>query len=52
MRQTIARNLSQMGNNMNQISKYCHTHKKGNIDWEHLNYNIEKLRKELWQQLN
>ncbi|MEK4504324.1 plasmid mobilization protein [Bacillus sp. FSL R12-0069] len=54
-RQTIARNLSQMGNNMNQIAKYCHTHKKDNINWERLNYNIEKLRKEvseLWQQLN
>ncbi|MEK4504315.1 MULTISPECIES: MobC family plasmid mobilization relaxosome protein [unclassified Bacillus (in: firmicutes)] len=54
-RQTIARNLSQMGNNMNQIAKYCHTHKEGNIDWERLNYNIEQLRKEvseLWQRLN
>ncbi|MCQ6343606.1 MobC family plasmid mobilization relaxosome protein [Bacillus cereus] len=54
-RQIIARNLSQMGNNMNQIAKYCHTHKDGNIDWQRLNYNIEQLRKEvneLWQQLN
>lgn len=54
-RQTIARSLSQMGNNMNQIAKYCHTHKDGNIDWQRLNYNIEQLRKEvseLWQQLN
>ncbi|MBJ8113814.1 plasmid mobilization relaxosome protein MobC [Bacillus cereus group sp. N6] len=54
-RQIIARNLSQMGNNMNQIAKYCHTHKEGNIDWERLNYNIEQLRKEvneLWQRLN
>ncbi|MEK4419196.1 MULTISPECIES: plasmid mobilization protein [unclassified Bacillus (in: firmicutes)] len=54
-RQIIARNLSQMGNNMNQISKYCHTNKDGNIDWQRLNYNIEQLRKEvseLWQQLN
>lgn len=54
-RQIIARNLSQMGNNMNQIAKYCHTNKDGNIDWQRLNYNIEQLRKEvseLWQQLN
>jgi hypothetical protein len=54
-RQIIARNLSQMGNNMNQIAKYCHTHQDENIDWQRLNYNIEQLRKEvseLWQQLN
>ncbi|MEK3790115.1 MobC family plasmid mobilization relaxosome protein [Paenibacillus sp. FSL K6-1230] len=54
-RQRIARNLSQMGNNMNQIAKYCHTHKDGNIDWQRLHDNIEQLRKEvseLWQQLN
>ncbi|PEJ66373.1 MobC family plasmid mobilization relaxosome protein [Bacillus wiedmannii] len=54
-RQIMARNLSRMGNNMNQIAKYCHTHKHGNIDWQRLNDNIEQLRKEvseLWQQLN
>lgn len=53
--QMIARNLGQMGNNMNQIAKYCHAHKEGNVDWPRLNYNIEQLRKEvneLWQQLN
>lgn len=53
--QMIVRNLGQMGNNMNQIAKYCHARKEGNVDWQRLNYNIEQLRKEvseLWQQLN
>lgn len=54
-RQSIARDLSQLGNNMNQIAKYCHTHQKKFIDWERLNDNIKQVRKELndlWQRLN
>ncbi len=54
-RQAIARDLSKLGNNVNQIAKYCNSHKDGNVDWQRLNYNIEHLRKEvseLWQRLN
>lgn len=47
--------LNQIGNNMNQIAKYCNSHKDGNPNWEDLNRNIEILQERvesLWQQLN
>lgn len=54
-RQAIIRDLSGLSNNLNQIARYCHTHKEGNADFDNLNKNIEVIRKEmnkLWQQLN
>ena len=51
-RQSIARDLSQLGNNINQMAKYCHTHQNNFIDGERLNDNIKQVRKELndlWQ---
>lgn len=54
-RQSIIRDLSGLSNNLNQIARYCNTHKDGNADFDNLNTNIEIIRKELnqlWQQLN
>ncbi|MED2630715.1 plasmid mobilization relaxosome protein MobC [Bacillus thuringiensis] len=54
-RQSIARDLSMLGNNMNQIAKYCNSNRHGGVEWEKLNDSIEGMRKELnrlWQQLN
>lgn len=54
-RQSIIRDLSGLANNINQIARYCNTHKDGNADFDNLNTNIEIIRKELnqlWQQLN
>lgn len=54
-RQSIIRDLSGLSNNINQIARYCNTHKDGNADFDNLNTNIEIIRKELnqlWQQLN
>ncbi|MDG1579347.1 plasmid mobilization protein [Bacillus cereus] len=54
-RQSIARDLSMLGNNMNQIAKYCNSNRHGGAEWEKLNDSVEGMRKELnrlWQQLN
>lgn len=54
-RKSIVKQLTGVGNNVNQIAKYCNSNKSGNEDWQRLNHNIEQLRKELselWQQLN
>ncbi|MED2699375.1 plasmid mobilization relaxosome protein MobC [Bacillus thuringiensis] len=54
-RQSIARDLSMLGSNMNQIAKYCNSHRHGGAEWRKLNDSVEEMRKELnrlWQQLN
>lgn len=53
-RQTIVKQLSRLGNNANQIARYCHQHREEAPDYEALERNITTLRKELsevWQQL-
>nr|WP_216871262.1 plasmid mobilization relaxosome protein MobC [Enterococcus gallinarum] len=53
----IAKHLGRLGGNVNQIAKWCHTHKE-TISEEQVNrlaFNLEQVQKELkqvWQQLN
>ncbi|WP_103147162.1 plasmid mobilization protein, partial [Staphylococcus aureus] len=54
-RQSIARDLSKLGANANQIAKYCNQHQHKAPNYEALEYNINALRERLdkiWQQLN
>ena len=54
-RQSIARDLSKLGANANQIAKYCNQHQYDAPNYEVLERNISKLRERLddiWQQLN
>lgn len=54
-RQSVTRQLVGIGNNVNQIAKYCNARKDDSADFKALSYNIEQLRKELnnvWEQLN
>lgn len=52
-RQSIAKDLSKLGANVNQITKYCNQHEAPN--YESLEYNINAVRErlgEIWQKLN
>jgi len=47
--------LNSIGNNVNQIARYCNSHKDGNANWEDLERNVVILQERvesLWQQLN
>ena len=53
-RQSIAKDLSMLGSNANQIAKYCNQHQHEAPNYEALEYNIHKLRERLddiWQRL-
>ena len=53
-RQSIAKDLSKLGSNANQIAKYCNQHQYEAPNYEALKYNIEELRKrldEIWKVL-
>ena len=53
-RQSIAKDLSMLGANANQIAKYCNQHQHEAPNYEALEYNIHELRERLdniWQQL-
>lgn len=54
-RQSIARDLSKLGANANQIAKYCNQHQYNAPNYPALERNISELRErldEIWQQLN
>ena len=54
-RQSIAKDLSKLGSNANQIAKYCNQHKYDAPNYEALEHNISELRErldEIWQRLN
>ncbi|MDU4618900.1 MAG: plasmid mobilization relaxosome protein MobC [Staphylococcus epidermidis] len=54
-RQSIAKDLSMLGANANQIAKYCNQHQHEAPNYEALERNISELRErldEIWQQLN
>ena len=54
-RQSIAKDLSRLGANTNQIAKYCHKHQYDAPNYSALERNINELRERLddiWQQLN
>ena len=54
-RQSIARDLSKLGANVNQIAKYCNQHQHEAPNYEGLEHNINAVRErldEIWQQLN
>lgn len=53
-RQSIAKDLSKLGSNANQIAKYCNQHQHEAPNYEALEYNIHELRERLddiWQRL-
>lgn len=53
-RQSIAKDLSMLGANANQIAKYCNQHQYEAPNYEALEYNIHELRERLdniWQRL-
>ena len=54
-RQSIAKDLSKLGANANQIAKYCNQHQHEAPNYEALERNVRELRERLddiWQQLN
>ena len=54
-RQSIAKDLSKLGANANQIAKYCNQHQYDTPNYPALERNISELRErldEIWQQLN
>ena len=54
-RQSVAKDLSMLGANANQIAKYCNQHQHEAPNYEALERNISELRERLndiWQQLN
>lgn len=54
-RQSIAKDLSMLGANANQIAKYCNQHQHEAPNYEALERNVKALRErldEIWQQLN
>ncbi|MDR5604342.1 plasmid mobilization relaxosome protein MobC [Staphylococcus coagulans] len=54
-RQSIAKDLSKLGANVNQIAKYCNQHQHEAPNYEGLEHNINAVRErldEIWQQLN
>lgn len=53
-RQSIAKDLSMLGTNANQIAKYCNQHQHEAPNYEALERNVKALRErldEIWQQL-
>ena len=53
-RQSIAKDLSKLESNTNQIAKYCNQHQYEAPNYEALEYNIEELRRrlnEIWKVL-
>ena len=54
-RQSIAKDLSKLGANVNQIAKYCNQHQHENPDYDALSRNINGVRErldEIWQKIN
>ena len=54
-RQSIARDLSKLGANANQIAKYCNQHQHEAPNYEALERNISELRErldEVWNKIN
>lgn len=54
-RQSIAKDLSKLGANVNQIAKYCNQHQHDAPNYEGLEYNINAVRErldEIWQKIN
>jgi len=54
-RQSIAKDLSKLGTNANQIAKYCNQHQHEEPNYETLERNINELRERLndiWKSLN
>lgn len=54
-RQSIAKDLSMLGANANQIAKYCNQHQYEAPDYEALERNIKIVRErldEIWKKLN
>jgi acyl-CoA synthetase (AMP-forming)/AMP-acid ligase II len=54
-RQSMAKDLSKLGANVNQIAKYCNQHQHEAPNYEGLEYNINAVRERLddiWQSLN
>ncbi|HGZ3489029.1 MULTISPECIES: plasmid mobilization protein [Bacilli] len=53
-RQSIAKDLSKLGANMNQIAKYCNQHQHENPDYDALSRNINTVRErlnEIWEKI-
>ena len=53
-RQSIAKDLSKLGVNVNQIAKYCNQHQHKAPNYEGLEYNINAVRErldEIWKNL-
>lgn len=54
-RQLIAKDLSKLGANVNQIAKYCNQHKNDTPHYHAMDRNIREVRRRLddiWQSLN
>ena len=54
-RQSIAKDLSKLGANVNQIAKYCNQHKDDTPPYHAMDRNIREVRRRLddiWQSLN
>lgn len=54
-RQSIAKDLSKLGANVNQIAKYCNQHQHDAPNYEGLEHNINAVRERLdhiWKNLN
>lgn len=54
-RQSIAKDLSMLGANVNQIAKYCNQHQHEAPNYDGLEYNIKAVRErldEIWKSLN
>jgi hypothetical protein len=54
-RQSIAKDLSKLGANVNQIAKYCNQHQHEAPNYEALEHNINTMRERLddiWQKIN
>lgn len=54
-RQSIAKDLSKLGANVNQIAKYCNQHKDDMPHYHAMDRNIREVRRRLddiWQSLN
>ena len=53
-RQSIAKDLSKLGANVNQIAKYCNQHQHENPDYDALGRNINAVRErlnEIWEKI-
>ncbi len=54
-RQSMAKDLSRLGANVNQIAKYCNQHQHEAPNYEALEHNINTMRERLddiWQKIN